>query len=49
MWNFTDDSDKSNSNLENVNHACIGLAPYPEESYRWKNFKNIVYNVTFLN
>jgi hypothetical protein len=28
MWNFTDDSDKSNSNLENVNHACIGLAPY---------------------
>jgi hypothetical protein len=41
MWNVTDDSDKSNSNLENVNHACIGLAPYPEESYRWKNFKKI--------
>ncbi len=30
MRNFKDDSDKYNSNLENVNHACIGpkLRPF---------------------
>jgi len=43
MWNFTDDSDKSDSNLENVKHACIGLAPYPGWSDRWNNFKKICF------
>ena len=41
MWNFKDDSDKPNSNLENLSPACIGLAPYPGCSHRWKNFKKI--------
>ena len=41
MRNFTDDSDKSNSNLENVKHAFIGLAPYLGRSERWTNFKKI--------
>ena len=43
MWNFTDDSDKSDSNLENVKHACIGLTPYPGGSDRWINFKKICF------
>lgn len=43
MWNFTDDSDKSNSNLENVKHACIGLTPYPGWSDRWINFEKICF------
>ena len=41
MRNFKDDSDKYNSNLENVNHACIGLVPYLGRSDRWNNFKKI--------
>jgi hypothetical protein len=41
MWNITDDSDKSNSNLENVKHACLGLTPYLGRSDRWNNFKKI--------
>ena len=36
-----DDSDKSNSNLENKNPAQIGFAPYPGWSDRWKNFKKL--------
>ena len=41
MLNFKEDSDKPNSNLENLNPACMGLAPYPGWAYRWKNFKKI--------
>lgn len=38
---LNDDSDKSNSNLENKNPAHIGFAPYPGWSDRWKNFKKL--------
>ena len=41
MLNLKEDSDKPNSNLENINPACMGLAPYPGWAYRWKNFKKI--------
>jgi hypothetical protein len=39
MWNFKDDSDKSNSNLENIDPAYIEPVPYPGWPDRWRNFK----------